>query len=472
MKRHRLVSGAGESFGPLGGEDVAVYRNLLEKLISQDKLSSDGVAYNPYGGLETEGELLALVHAGELISEAQTGDHVEVLLPETDFYVAAGGQVSDTGRIISKIAGEWEIRVTDMRKPSAGITVHVGEVVRGKPRVGDPAIAQVDAPRRSDIIRNHTATHLLHAELRAVLGKHARQAGSLVAPDRLRFDFTHPSAVTPEQLEQIENGVNRAILGNYPLSIAYKPLQQAIDEGATALFGEKYADTVRNITIGEPQVFSNELCGGTHVEETGDIGLFLITSEGSAAAGIRRIEAVTGRFSCELAQGQIKALKQSARILTATPEEVPYKIEAMVAENAEIRKKVNELRRTQAMVALLERLERVPTVQGVPVLTAILSEADTDTMRFLTDKFRERNPSGVAVLASVSSDGKPFIIAAITEDLVERGLHAGQLVKFVAQPLGGGGGGRPTLAQAGGKDASKLEESLAGVPMWVENNLS
>ena len=472
MKRHRLVSGAGESFGPLGGEDVAVYRNLLEKLISQDKLSSDGVAYNPYGGLETEGELLALVHAGELISEAQTGDHVEVLLPETDFYVAAGGQVSDTGRIISKIAGEWEIRVTDMRKPSAGITVHVGEVVRGKPRVGDPAIAQVDAPRRSDIIRNHTATHLLHAELRAVLGKHARQAGSLVAPDRLRFDFTHPSAVTPEQLEQIENGVNRAILGNYPLSIAYKPLQQAIDEGATALFGEKYADTVRNITIGEPQVFSNELCGGTHVEETGDIGLFLITSEGSAAAGIRRIEAVTGRFSCELAQGQIKALKRSARILTATPEEVPYKIEAMVAENAEIRKKVNELRRTQAMVALLERLERVPTVQGVPVLTAILSEADTDTMRFLTDKFRERNPSGVAVLASVSSDGKPFIIAAITEDLVERGLHAGQLVKFVAQPLGGGGGGRPTLAQAGGKDASKLEESLAGVPMWVENNLS
>jgi alanyl-tRNA synthetase len=288
----------------------------------------------------------------------------------------------------------------------------------------------------------------------------------------LRFDFTHPSAVTHKQLEQIESGVNRAILGNYPLSIAYKPLQQAIDEGATALFGEKYADTVRNITIGEPEVFSNELCGGTHVEETSDIGLFLITSEGSAAAGIRRIEAVTGRFSYELAQGQIKALKRSASILAATPEEVPYKIEALVAENAEIRKKVHELRRTQAMLALLEHLERVPTVQGVPVLTAILSEADTDTMRFLTDKFRERNPSGVAVLASVSSDGKPFIIAAITEDLVERGLHAGQLVKFVAQPLGGGGGGRPTLAQAGGKDASKLEESLADVPKWVENNLS
>ena len=472
MQRHRLVSGAGESFGPLGGEDVAVYRNLSGELISQGKLSSDGVVYNPYGGLETEGELLALMHAGELISGAQTGDHVEVLLPETDFYVAAGGQVSDTGRIISKITGEWEIRVTDMRKPSAGIIVHVGEVVHGKPRVGDPAIAQVDASRRRDIIRNHTATHLLHAELRAVLGKHARQAGSLVAPDRLRFDFTHPSAVTPEQLEQIESGVNRAILGNYPLSIAYKPLQQAIDEGATALFGEKYADTVRNITIGEPEVFSNELCGGTHVEETGDIGLFLITSEGSAAAGIRRIEAVTGRFSYELAQGQIKALKRSANILAATPEEVPYKIEAMVAENAEIRKKVSELRRTQAMLTLLEHLERVPTVQGVPVLTAILSEADTDTMRFLTDKFRERNPSGVAVLASVSSDGKPFIIAAITEDLVKRGLHAGQLVKFVAQPLGGGGGGRPTLAQAGGKDASKLEESLAGVPKWVEDNLN
>jgi len=472
MQRHRLVSGAGESFGPLGGEDAAVYRDLLGELISQGKLSSDGVAYNPYGGLETEGELLALVHAGELISEAQTGDHLEILLPETGFYLAAGGQVSDTGRIISKTAGEWEIRVTDMRKPSASITVHVGEVVHGKPRVGDPAIAQVDASRRRDIIRNHTATHLLHAELRAVLGEHARQAGSLVAPDRLRFDFTHPSAVTPEQLEQIESGVNRAILGNYPLSIAYKPLQQAIDEGATALFGEKYADTVRNITIGVSDVFSNELCGGTHVEETGDIGLFLITSEGSAAAGIRRIEAVTGRFSYELAQGQIKALKRSASILATPPEEVPYKIETMVAENAEIRKKVSELRRSQAILSLLDHLERVPTVQGVPVLTAIFSEADTDTMRFLTDKFRERNPSGVAVLASVSNDGKPFIIAAITEDLVKRGLHAGELVKFVAQPLGGGGGGRPTLAQAGGKDASKLEESLAGVSKWVENNLS
>jgi alanyl-tRNA synthetase len=466
MGQHRLASGAGEAFGPLGGEGVDIYRQLIADLQNRNILGPQGVVNDPYRSLEVEGPILALVKDGQSISEAQPGDRVEVLLPETCFYVEAGGQVSDTGTIHSVGKPEWEIRIVDMSKPAAGIVVHIGEVQSGHPKAGDQAIARVDAQRRRDIMRNHTATHLLHHELRAILGEHASQAGSLVAPDRLRFDFNHPEAVTPEQLERIEAGVNRNILGNYRLNIAFKPLQQAIAEGATALFGEKYGETVRNITIGEPETFSNELCGGTHVEETGDIGLFLITSEGSVAAGIRRIEAVTGRAAYELVQRRFNALKQVANLLASSTEETPAKTKALLEELENARKQITLLRSEIAASQFDRHLENVPNVGGVPVLTAILPGADADTLRKMTDHFRERYPSGVAVLASVS-DGRPMLVAAVSPDLVSNGLHAGDLVKFVAQPLGGSGGGRPTLAQAGGKDASKLEKALAGVPGWV-----
>jgi alanyl-tRNA synthetase len=471
MEQHRQVSGAGEAFGPLGGEDVDIFRALLSHLEAEGQLSLDGVAYNPYEWLEIEGPILALVSQGKPVENASLGDKVEVLLPETGFYVESGGQISDTGTIVSISEPSWEIRVEDMRKPAAGIIVHVSEVVRGTPRVGDLAIARVDVQRRRDIMRNHTATHLLHAELHAVLGEHARQAGSLVASDRLRFDFTHPEPITPEQLERIEAGVNRAILGNHPLSITIKPLKQAISEGAMALFGEKYGETVRNITIGSPDPFSNELCGGTHVQETGDIGVFIITSEGSAAAGIRRIEAVTGRGAYELIQRRFRALKQSAAALSVGPEELPAKTQELLDQLADARKQAAALRRELASQEFLHHLDEVPLIAGVPVLTAILSDADVDTLRLMCDRFRQRYPSGVAVLASVNEEGRPTLIAAVSEDLVKRGLHAGELVKFVAQPLGGSGGGRPTLAQAGGKDARKLEQSLAGVQRWVAEKL-
>ncbi|MDI6695932.1 MAG: alanine--tRNA ligase [Anaerolineales bacterium] len=471
MEKHRLASGAGEAFGPLGGEDVDIYRALLQDLQAQGKLGSEGVQHNPYEWLEVEEPVLALLVDGKPVQSAQPGEKVEVLLPKTGFYVESGGQVSDTGIIVSVAEPRWEIRVSDMRKPAAGVIVHVGEVARGTPKVGDPAIAAVDAQRRRDIMRNHTATHLLHAELRTVLGEHARQAGSLVAPDRLRFDFTHSHAVTPEQIEQIEAGVNRAILGNYRLHIAFKPLQQAIQEGATALFGEKYGETVRNITIGEPETFSNELCGGTHVDETGDIGLFLITSEGSAAAGIRRIEAVTGRAAYELVQERFRLLKRIAALLETTPEDAPARLEAVLETLAQARKQIAELRRSQAMRTFQEHLANVPHVQGIPVLVVSVPDADADALRALSDQFRQRFPSGVAVLAAVDQQGKPLIVGFVTEDLVQRGLHAGELVKHVAGFLGGGGGGRPTLAQAGGKDASRLQEALDSVPAWIEAKL-
>lgn len=239
-----------------------------------------------------------------------------------------------------------------MRKPAAGVIVHIGEVLSGKPNIGDDAIASVDAQRRVNIMRNHTATHLLHFELRSVLGEHARQAGSLVAPDRLRFDFTHPQALTTEQITSIEAGVNYNILGNYPLEINIKPLQTAINEGATALFGEKYDETVRTITIDrhseqnkQLKSFSYELCGGTHVGETGDVGLFLITSESSVGAGLRRIEAVTGRGAYQLVQRRLRSLGEAAALLDTSPDLVPEKTKSMTEESVDTRKQISILRR-------------------------------------------------------------------------------------------------------------------------------
>ncbi len=470
MAEHRLVSGAGKAFGPLGGEDVDLYRSILDDLIGNRQIEPAGVYYNPYDEQNVDTTVLALIRDGDPVVQAEPGDAVEVILPRTNFYVEAGGQVSDTGRIFHTNGETWVVRVNDVRKPAAGVIVHIGEVVEGTPKVGDSALAQVDFNRRRDIMRNHTATHLLHAALHDVLGDHARQAGSLVAPDRLRFDFTHPEGVTPEQIERIEAEVNQAILNNYHLNIITKPLQEAIAEGAMALFGEKYGETVRTITLGDNDFFSYELCGGTHVNETGDIGLFLITSEGSAAAGVRRIEAVTGRVAYELVQRRFKAMKQAAHLLETTPEELPARVEALQEELSQAEKQIAHLRQEQATAGFAQTLEQVQQVDGIPLLAALLPNADADTLRQMADRFRDRYPSGVVVLGSVF-EGRPTLIAAVTDDLIKRGLHAGEIVKAVAQTIGGGGGGRPTLAQAGGKQPEKLPEALGRVPEIVKSKL-
>jgi alanyl-tRNA synthetase len=471
MEAHRLASGAGQAMGTMDAQDVEVYQVVLEKLQGLDKIDSKGVIHDPYGELRFDGELLALMVDGKPTEAVAPGTPVEVLLPKTHFYIEAGGQVSDTGIIVGK---GWKIQVAELRKPSAGIITHVGQVLSGSPKVGDTAHVKIDAVRRKDIIRNHTATHLLHYALDEVLGSHARQAGSLVAPDKLRFDFTHPEALTPEELEQIESIVNQRVLEDHPLHIQHKPLQQAIDDGARALFGEKYEETVRNITIGEgfdKTPFSNELCGGTHCQRTGEICTFIITSEGSAAAGIRRIEAVTGREAYALIQRRFRVLNQAAATFSTTPDLILEKASASLNDLSSARKKIGELRQRLAAVDFTRVLDDPSNVAGIAVITAVLKDADVDTLRQMADQFRQRNPeNGVAVLASVVNE-KPMVIAAVTEDLVKRGIKAGDLVKFVAAPLGGGGGGRPTLAQAGGKDASKLNQSLDSVPGWVEENL-
>ncbi len=466
MEEHSRASGGGKAIGEMGGEYVEIYRQLIADLENQGMLSKDGVSYDPYSSLEGSGKVLALLSGGNPVKEAKAGDEIEIILPNSCFYIESGGQVSDTG-IIMSVTGDWEVEVQEMRKPAAGVIVHVGQVVKGNPKVGDDAIATVDIQRRRDIMRNHTATHLLHAELRRVLGEHVHQSGSLVEPDRLRFDFTHPEAVTPSQLAEVEAGVNQDILGNFQLSTRIKPYNQAVSEGAMALFSEKYGETVRTITIGGEHPFSYELCGGTHVDDTGDIGICLITSEGSVAAGIRRIEAVTGRKAYELIQNRFKTLNQVANVLESNPEVLPEKVTSILNDLSSLRKQIAALRQNQTLVEFDQKLLEVKLIGDVRVISTKLNDADTETLRQMVDRFRQQYPTnGVAVLASVK-DGRPMIVAAITDDLIKLGLNAVELIKFVAAPLGGGGGGKPSLAQAGGKDATQLDQALEGVETWV-----
>jgi alanyl-tRNA synthetase len=345
----------------------------------------------------------------------------------------------------------------------------------------------VDLARRHDIMRNHTATHLLHAALHQVLGDHARQAGSLVAPDRLRFDFTHPEAMTPEQIERVEKIVNVAIAADMEVIPKLKAREDAIAEGAMALFGEKYGETVRTITIipagaeapDEAAVehptslverlpkYSYELCGGTHLERTSDIGAFLIVSEGSAAAGIRRIEAVTGRGAYELIARRFRALGQTAGTLKSGIDEVPQKVESLQEELSDLRKQLASLRNQMALGSFGSQLDNVQMVRGVAVLASEIPNADADSLRSLADKFREKHPqNGVCVLAS-NPVGRSTLIAVVTEDLVKRGLKAGDILTAI----GGRGGGRPNLAQGSLPAGAKVGEALAKTVKAVEEKL-
>ena len=470
METHRVASGAGQSFGSAGSDDIEVFRDLYESLLEAGKLPEEGVDYEPYGPLTFEGEILGLVRDGESVSEVAEGDTVQVLLPTTNFYIESGGQVADHGVIRSASGADWEIAVEKMRKPSDGIISHVGTVVRGTVKVGDKTIAEVDADRRMAIMRNHTATHLLHAALHEYLGDHARQAGSLVAPDRLRFDFTHPEAVTAEQLAQIEEYVNRAVLKNYTLHVVEKSREEAISEGAMALFGEKYGETVRTISIGDDVPFSYELCGGTHVDETGMIGLFLIISESSVAAGIRRIEAVTGEGAYEIARSRLGALRDSASLLGTSLDDVPARIESVLADQDKSKKEVLSLREKLAAQEFIGSLEDVPMICGSPVLVNSLPDASADILRQMTDRFREKYENGAIILGSIAN-GKPVFVASVSDELITKGLHAGEIVKAAAQVVGGGGGGRPNMAQAGGKDPEKLSLALDQVKSLINEKL-
>jgi alanyl-tRNA synthetase len=457
-------------------ETLRRYTQVLVDLQEQGVVGDDGLVHDPYSTTELETSVAAILRDGKPVKLAQEGDQVEVVLPETCFYVESGGQVSDTGYIAAYPPGEdepiWEIEVQDVSQPIPGLFVHAGVVKQGRPKVGDGVWAVVDYGRRMDIARNHTATHLLHSELRYVLGEHVQQAGSLVAPERMRFDFTHPAMLTEDELEMVTSSVNDAILVNYPVEVVEGNYRQAISEGVIALFGEKYGDVVRVLRIGwQGDPFSQELCGGTHVDETGEIGLFHIVSEEGVGAGVRRIEAVTGRVAVDLVESQLGVLRRTAAYLAATSEEVDRKVLGLLDELQSARKEITRLQEQLSRHEFEAMLDRVQAVDDVSLLSARVAAPSMEMLREMTDWFRDRLGSGVVVLGTVLG-GRPALVAAVTSDLVERGVDAGKLVREMARIVGGGGGGKPTLAQAGGRDPSRLEEALSQAPRMLEEMIT
>jgi len=457
-------------------ETLARYRKVMTDLQDRGVLGEEGVQHDPYSVTELETTVAAILRHGEPVVSAKEGDQVEVVLPTTCFYVESGGQVSDRGFIAAYPPGEdepvWEVEVQDMRQPIPGLIVHVGVVKQGRPRVGDTAWAVVDYERRMDIARNHTATHLLHSELRYILGEHVQQAGSLVAPDRLRFDFTHPAMLTQDELDAVARSVNDAILVNYPVEVVEKPYHQAVREGAIALFGEKYGDVVRVVCIGWPgEPFSQELCGGTHVNETGEIGLFHIVSEEGVGAGVRRIVAVTGRGAVDLVERQLGVLQRAAAYMGVSPDEVDRKVLSLLDELQGARKEITRLQEQLARREFEALLGQIQSVAGVSLLSARVTAPSMEVLREMTDWFRDRLGSGVVVLGTVLGE-RPALVAAVTPDLVKRGVNAARLVRGLARIVGGGGGGRPTLAQAGGRDPSRLDEALRQAPHMLEEQLA
>ena len=417
-----------------------------------------------YDHAESQSTIIALVGPGGGLETAEAGDPVEVILDRTPFYGESGGQIGDTGTIRTETG---LISIEETIKPTPDLFVHRGTVAEGFVRAGEVATAKIDEARRRSIRRNHTATHLLHRALRIVLGEETHQAGSLVAPDRLRFDFTSLEPMKPEQAIRISEIVNREVLNDRPVTIASKPIKEAMSDGAMALFGEKYGDIVRVVEV---PGYSKELCGGTHVAHTGEIGPFLIVSEGSVAAGVRRIEALTGSAAVERMLAQQKLLEDLARDLKTPWHQIPTQV---LAGQEKARLAEREIARLQGELAssrMGDLTTGIVDINGTKVLAARVQVESKDALRQLGDRLRDQLHSGVIVLGA-AIDGAPSLLAIVTTDVVGRGVRAGDLVREAAAIIGGRGGGRPELAEAGGKDLAKLDEAIAAVEGIVRREL-
>ncbi len=391
-----------------------------------------------------------------MVDSAEDGSEVTLILESTPFYGEMGGQLGDTGRVVGS-AGVFE--VSDAVKLPPDLTGHKGKVVSGKIAVGDSVEALVDQGRRLDIGRNHTATHLLQAALRDVLGQHVEQRGSLVAQEKLRFDFSHLVPMTAEQIRKTNHLVNEMIRQNLPVYAEEMPYRRALQEGATAIFAEKYGEVVRVMRIGRPPV-SMELCGGTHLRATGEIGLFHITAESSIGASLRRIEAVTGSGAEKYLEDKIDEIARVADSLEAEPGRVLDKASSVAQELKDLRRRVLALERELSQKSGESLLSQAQVIKGVNVLVAKLPPSRVEVLRETSDKLRDQLKSAIIVLGTVNED-RPLFLAVVTQDLVAKGYNAGNIVREVAKVTGGGGGGRPNLAQAGGKDKDKIDEALA-----------
>ena len=428
------------------------------KMVANVEYAGEKTKFVGYDALAHNTHVLALYADGVKVDELKAGQAGIVVLDTTPFYAESGGQVGDQGVIG---AGGVRFEVKDTLKIQADVFGHHGVLREGSLKVGDTVDAQVDTVKRGRTIRNHSATHLMHKALREVLGSHVQQKGSLVDPDKTRFDFSHPQALTADEIAQVETIVNREILENHPTQSHHMSFDDAVKHGAMALFGEKYGDTVRVLDIGT----SKELCGGVHVTRTGDIGLFKIVSEGGVAAGIRRVEAVTGEGALALVQSINRKLVEAAGALKTSPDELGTRIAQVQDQVKVLEKEVAALKSKLAAGQGDELAGKAVDVNGIKVLAATMEGADVATLREAMDKLKDKLQTAAIVLASVA-DGKVSLIAGVTKDATGK-VKAGELVNFVAQQVGGKGGGRPDMAQAGGTDPSGLPAALAGVAGWV-----
>lgn len=409
-------------------------------------------------------KIVALV-ANEAIAEtAQAGDTVAVFLDRTPFYAESGGQVGDQG-IIKTETGV--VKVSNCVKVVGGKIAHMGEVTEGLVQVGEMACASIDVELRMASSRNHSATHLLHKALRTVLGTHVEQAGSYVSAERLRFDFTHFAAMTADEIKEVERLVNDAIFASYDVNTDEMSIDEARNRGAMALFGEKYGEVVRVVDMGG---YSIELCGGAHLKNTAQVGSFKILSENGVAAGVRRIEAVTGKEALKHYQAQEDEIKEICRLVKSTPDKLLSRLEQLLAEQKETAKELEKLKAKMAGGAADEMLSGKVEIGGVAVLAAEVKDMDGNALRTLGDQLKQKLGSGVVVLAS-GKDSKVNLMAMATDDVVKKGVHAGNIIKAAAAVCGGGGGGRPNMAQAGGKDASKIADALEKAKAVVAEQL-
>lgn len=434
------------------GTEMDIYMTLPAEITT---------TFSGYENTKSSGKVLVIVSKGDVVDRANAGEEVSIILDNTSFYAEMGGQIGDTGYITGD---DFKVEIFDCKKTANGKIIHIGKVVEGSITVNSKVITEVNGERRLDIARNHTATHLLHAALRKILGSHVQQSGSLVSNDRLRFDFTHFEGISSEDIRRIENMVNEKILEGLRVETIETTIDNAKQMGAMALFGEKYGNTVRVVKAGE---FSIELCGGTHVFNTSSIGMFKILSEGGVAAGIRRIEAVTGKGALNYIENLEDTLKSTASALKTSVKDVVKRAESLIQEIKDKEKEIENLKSKMALSSMQDIIDTVKDIKGVKVAVSNL-DLDVDALRELGDRLRDKLGKSAVVLASVK-DEKVIFIAMASKDAVACGVHAGEIVKQISKITGGGGGGRPDMAQAGGKDVNKVSLALESVYGIIEN---
>ncbi len=426
-----------------------------------------GSEFVGYTTTQEEARVIGILEQGRLADSAQAngGGSLVLVLDRTPFYGESGGQVGDTGTIRGD---RFTFRVTDTKKEN-NFVIHIGQVAEGAVTVQEKVRAEVDAPRRDAIRRAHSATHLLHHALRTILGKHAHQAGSKVEPDRLRFDFANPEAVGRERLRAIEDAVNEKVLTAAPVSWSLMPIEQAKSQGAMALFGEKYPEIVRVVQMGD---FSRELCGGTHLDSVGQVGLFKIIGEESVATGVRRITALTGKAALDYIRQEEEVLGELASTLRVPPAQVGQRVASLLEEVKSLKKQAGERRAEKAPgVTADDLLADAKEIGGATVVVRAVGSATADEMRQLIDVLRRKRETRLAVLLASSAEGKVQLVAGLSKDLIEAGLHAGNWLKEVAPVVGGGGGGRPDLAQAGGKSPEQIPAALEKAVQAIRSRL-